>query len=125
GLILAIRGRYAESVAQYYAALKNFGAIGEEENLAVVRSLIAECLAAMGDFQKAWESHGDALRLANQLRNSVRRQQILEEASATALQTENPAVTLDLLQEALGTTSPPPTPAALYCLRRKALAHGF
>jgi CHAT domain-containing protein len=123
GLILAIQGRYAESVALYRSAIQHFATIGESENLTVVRSLVAECLAALGDYQRAWKFHQDALRLAKDLRSPIRRQQVLEEASSTALQGENPSVALDLLQEALGVASPPHTPAALYCLRRKALAH--
>src|SRR3954468_4279131 len=123
GLILGIKGRYAESVFLYRLAIQHFAAIGESENLAVVRSLAAECLALLGDLEGAWKLNQDALSLAKDLRSPVRRQQVLEGASSTALQGENPSATLDFLQEALGIASPPPTPAALYCLRRKALAH--
>jgi CHAT domain-containing protein len=123
GLILAIQGKYMESVAVYRSALRHFDAIGERENLAVVRSLTAESLAALGDFPGAWNLHLDALSLVGALRNPARRQQVFEQASATALQMEKPAATLDFLQEALGASSSVPAPAVAYCLRRKALAH--
>jgi hypothetical protein len=48
GLILGIQGKYPETVSLYRAAIRQFAALGEGENLTVVRSLVAECLELLG-----------------------------------------------------------------------------
>jgi CHAT domain-containing protein len=121
GLIYMFQGKPAEALAAYRRALHDFAAIRESENMTVVSSLIAESLAILGDISGAWKFHFEALSSAGDLRNTTRRQQVLEEAGATSLQAERPATALFLLQEAFGGTSSP-TVVEVYCLRRKALA---
>jgi CHAT domain-containing protein len=123
GLIDMFQGRPAEALAAYRPALRDFATIREGENLAVVQSLVAEALAGLGDLSGAWKFHFEALRSARDLRSATRRQQVLEEAGATSLQAEKPAVSLLLLREAVDNSSSS-TVMGIYCLRRKALAFG-
>jgi CHAT domain-containing protein len=123
GLIHGIEAHPAEAMVAYRSAQQEFIVIRENENLAVVRSLLAECLADWGGFSEVWKLHLDALRSIDDFRDIVRRQQVLEQAGAAALQAGKPAAALDLSKEALGTPFYASTAASLYCLRWKALAH--
>lgn len=123
GLIAAIEDRPAEALAAYRASLRCFASLREEENQAVVRSLLAESLTGLGDLPAAWQAEMTALGSLSEMREQGRRQSILEQASVTALQGKQPAAALLFLQEALGSREPPATAAAFYCLRSRALAN--
>ncbi len=123
GLIAVIQDRPAEALAAYRASLQSFTTLREEENQAVVRSLLAESLTDLGDLPAAWQAEMSALDSLAGMREPARRQSVLEQASVTALQGGQPAAALLFLQEALGSREPPATAASFYCLRSRALTN--
>jgi CHAT domain-containing protein len=103
-------------------ALSDFEALQESENVALVRSLTAECLTNLGDLPAAWKFYLDSMSLMGNLRDPLRRQEFLETGSESALREDKPATALVFMREALG-DSYAPTVESFYCLRWRVLAH--
>jgi CHAT domain-containing protein len=123
GLLEGIGGRPAEALREYRAARRAFQIAGERANVAAISSLTAEALRNFGDPTSAWRLHLAALRNLNAIEDPLRREAVLQAASATLLVLSQPRAALYLeeeSEEAAGELGPL---ARAESLRRRAAVH--
>lgn len=113
GLIGINRGRYEEALALYQTALGHYERLGESENVATVRNVIAENLRYLGDLRGAWRYQIMALEKAPYVRDARRRQAIYSTASLAALRQNLPVAALSFQNAYLAAVTASSTPLGL------------
>jgi len=124
GLIYSIRARPAEALVFYRAAELCSERLGDTDNLAAIKSLIASCYLSLGDRSVAWKYQYEALQLIPRTREPRRRAVIFDEAGSILLDSGQPDAAIPFQDEALGEIEKVRQPAWLVAgLRKKALLY--
>ncbi len=101
GLIRSVQARPAEAVVAYQGAGELFAGLGERENLAAVKSLIAASFRDLGDDYLAWRYELEALRLLPYVRQPRKRLLVLDEAQALLRRSGDSVAALPIQDEIL------------------------
>jgi CHAT domain-containing protein len=77
-------GRFERALQSYLAAYEGFIRTHDPEHAAVVAQMASDTLASLGDYERSWEYHREAVRRLDVLRDPRRRYSLLAGAGATA-----------------------------------------
>lgn len=101
GLLRSVLGRPAEAVEAYRAALTDLEAAGNRDDVAAVKSLLAENLAVLGADEDAWALRVEALRVAESFQGAGATFNIFFEAADAAVAAGHARAALPLLDAAV------------------------
>ena len=114
GLLRSVLGRPAEAIEAYNAALADLETAGSRDDVAAVKSLLAENLAVLGADEEAWALRVEALRVAETFRGTGGTYNIAFEAADAAIAEGHPRAALPLLDAAVAAAETSGNPVALF-----------